>query len=197
MSTCCFWLLDINYRVRDHKPEIWLWGIDDRGERVLVIDRGFITYFYVIPEEGENAENLAERIRRMSGSLPYIVGLEVVDRKFFGKPVKAVKIYCQDPDIVQEYIKVLSKVKGVGSFLEDDIRYTMRYMIDNNIVPCGWHKIEVEEESNILNAQVDRVLIAKSRPKYLPEIIENPKLKILGFSIISYSQKGSPKPEKN
>jgi len=197
LSTCCFWLLDINYRVRDHKPEIWLWGIDDRGERVLVIDRGFITYFYVIPEEGENAENLAERIRRMSGSLPYIVGLEVVDRKFFGKPVKAVKIYCQDPDIVQEYIKVLSKVKGVGSFLEDDIRYTMRYMIDNNIVPCGWHKIEVEEESNILNAQVDRVLIAKSRPKYLPEIIENPKLKILGFSIISYSQKGSPKPEKN
>ncbi|MEM0049345.1 MAG: DNA polymerase domain-containing protein [Candidatus Bathyarchaeia archaeon] len=197
MSTCCFWLLDINYRVRDHKPEIWLWGIDDKGERVLVIDRGFITYFYVIPEEGENAENLAERIRRMSGSLPYIVGLEVVDRKFFGKPVKAVKIYCQDPDIVQEYIKVLSKVKGIGSFLEDDIRYTMRYMIDNNIVPCGWHKIEVEEESNILNAQVDRVLIAKSRPKYLPEIIENPKLKILGFSIISYSQKGSPKPEKN
>ncbi|MEM2168327.1 MAG: DNA polymerase domain-containing protein [Candidatus Bathyarchaeia archaeon] len=192
-----FWLLDINYEVREHNPEVWLWGIDDRGERVLLIDRDFITYFYVLPETGEDAEKIAERIKRLSASLPYITGLEVVDRKFFGKPVKVVKVYCQDPDIVQEYIKAISRVNGVGGFLEDDIRYSMRYMIDNNIVPCGWHEVEAEEEPNVLNMQVDKVLVATSRPKYLPEIIENPKLKILGFSIICYSPKGSPKPEKN
>ncbi|MEM2454361.1 MAG: 3'-5' exonuclease, partial [Candidatus Bathyarchaeia archaeon] len=184
MPLCRFWLLDINYEVRDNNPEVWLWGINDDGERILVIDRGFTTYFYVLPEAGEDAEKLAERVKRVGTSLPYMVSSEVVDRKFFGKLVKAVKVYCQNPDMMQECIKVISRIKGVGSFLEDDIRYSMRYMIDNNIVPCGWHEVEVEEENNKLDMQVDRVLIAKSRPKYLPEIIENPKLKILGFSII-------------
>lgn len=197
MPLCHLWLLDINYEVKDHRPEIWLWGIDSGGKRVLVIDRGFITYFYVLPEESEDAEKLAERIRQVSTSLPYIVGLEVVDKKYFGKPVKAIKVYCQDPDAMSECIKIISKVKGVSNFLEDDIRYSMRYMIDNGIVPCGWHEVEVEEGSDIYDAQVDRILIAKLRPRYLPEIIEIPKLRILGFSMICYSPRGSPKPERN
>lgn len=192
-----FWLLDISYEVKNHQPEVWLWGIDSEGRRVLIIDRSFTTYFYVLPEEGEDAEKLADRIRKVCTSLPYITGIEVVDRKYFGKPVKAIKIYCQDPDIMPEYIKVISKVKGISNFLEDDIRYSMRYMIDNNIVPCGWHEVEVEECPNVLNVQVDKVLIAKSTPRYLPEIIDIPKLRILGFSMICYSPKGSPKPEKN
>jgi len=192
-----FWILDINYEVKNHQPEIWLWGIDSEGRRVLIIDKSFTTYFYVLPEEGEDAEKLADRIRKVCANLPYITGVEVVDRKYFGKPVKAIKIYCQDPDIMPEYIKVISKVKGISSFLEDDIRYSMRYMIDNNIVPCGWHEVEVEECPNVLNVQVDKVLIAKSTPRYLSEMIDIPKLRILGFSMICYSPKGSPKPEKN
>ena len=31
-----FWFLDINYEVGEHKPEIWIWGIDEKGqEKVL------------------------------------------------------------------------------------------------------------------------------------------------------------------
>ena len=45
--------------------------------------------------------------------------------------------------------------------------------------------------------QVDRVFLAKSRPKFLPEMLEAPKLRILGFSIICYSPRGTPKPEEN
>lgn len=197
MPLCVFWLLDINYEVKNHQPEIWLWGIDSEGRRILIIDRSFTTYFYVLPEPGEDAENLIEKIRRVGDSLPYVVGLEVVNRKFFGKPVKAVKVYLQDPDLIQEYIKVISKVKGVGECVEDDIRYSMRYMIDNGVVPCGWHEVEVEEVPNTVSAEVDRVLIAKSRLKHLPNIIERPNLRVLGFSIICYSHKGSPKPERD
>ena len=32
-----FWLLDVNYEVKDHMPEVWLWGIDDKENRVLFI----------------------------------------------------------------------------------------------------------------------------------------------------------------
>ncbi len=197
MAFCRFWLLDINYEVRDHQPEVWLWGIDEDGRRILIVDRGFPAYFYVVPVSGENPKAVAEKIRQMSSSLPFITGVEVVDRKLFGKPLKVIKIYCQDPDLVSEYAKKISRLDSVEKSLEDDIRYSMRYMIDNNIVPCGWHEVEVEEYQNFEGLQVDKVLLAKSRPRYLPGVFEVPKLRILGFSIICYSPKGAPKPEKN
>ena len=197
MAFCRFWLLDINYEVRDHQPEVWLWGIDEDGRRILIVDRGFPAYFYVVPVSGENPKAVAEKIRQMSSSLPFITGVEVVDRKLFGKPLKVIKIYCQDPDLVSEYAKKISRLNSVEKSLEDDIRYSMRYMIDNNIVPCGWHEVEVEEYQNFEGLQVDKVLLAKSRPRYLPGVFEVPKLRILGFSIICYSPKGAPKPEKN
>lgn len=197
MALCRFWLLDVNYEVRDHRPEVWLWGIDSDGRRILIIDRGFPAYFYAIPTSDGDPEAIAEKIRRMSSSLPFIIGVEVTDRKIFGKPVKAIKIICQDPDLVSEYSKKISRLSGVEKCLEDDIRYSMRYMIDNNVIPCSWHEVEVEETQNIQNLQVDRVLLAKSRPRNLPEVIEVPKLRILGFSMVCYSPRGAPKPEEN
>jgi hypothetical protein len=43
-----FWLLDINPKIDNDKAntELWLWGIDNVGNRVLVIDRNFAAYFY-------------------------------------------------------------------------------------------------------------------------------------------------------
>jgi len=40
-----FWLSDVSHEVKEHTPEIWLWGIDDSGNRVLVIDRTFLHTF--------------------------------------------------------------------------------------------------------------------------------------------------------
>jgi DNA polymerase I len=72
----------------------------------------------------------------------------------------------------------------------------MRYLIDNNVVPCGWHKIEVTEEPKTLNVKVDKVYAAYSSPQYIEET-EVPNLRILGFSTICYSREGSPKPDRN
>ena len=192
-----FWLLDINYEVKEHKPEVWLWGIDDKENRVLVIDREFTPYFYAVLSERANPESVIELINARKNELPYIVKVEAVEKKYFGKKVKALKIYCQDPELLQKYAKRIEKIEGVDKCLEDDIRYSMRYLIDNEVTPCGWHTLEAEEIANEQNLQVDRVYLAKSKPKFCAEIHEIPKLRILGFSIICYSPKGVPKPEKN
>jgi DNA polymerase I len=189
-----FWLLDLNYNVKNDKPEVWLWGIDDSGKRVLLIDRNFLGYFYVVVEENVDPAKVVEEIRKEQDS--FIVKLEVVNRKFFGKQVKAVKVYCKNPDVIQKYAKAFRKLEGTKDCLEDDIRYSMRYLIDNNVVPCGWHEIEATEEKNTRNVQVDKVYTAKSYPKLL-EKAEAPQLKILGFSTICYSREGSPKPDRN
>jgi DNA polymerase I len=189
-----FWLLDVNYEVKNGTPEIWLWGIDDSGKRVLIIDRNFLAYFYAVVEDGADPAKVIEEIRKEQD--PFIVKIEVVERKFFGKPVKAIKVYCKDPDFIPKYAKAFRKLEGVKDCLEDDIRYSMRYLIDNNVVPCGWHEIEATEETNTRGVQVDKVYTAKTHPKLL-EKAEAPQLKILGFSAIYYSREGSPKPDRN
>jgi DNA polymerase I len=189
-----FWLLDVNYEVKDGVSEVWLWGVKDSGERVLIVDRNFLAYFYVVVEDDFDPAKVVREIEKEHH--PFIVKLEVVGRRFFGKPVKAVKVYCQNPDLIPKYAKALRKLEGVKECLEDDIRYSMRYLIDNNIVPCGWHEVEAAEETGKTNVQVDKVYTAKIFPKLLGEA-ETPQLRILGFSTICYSREGSPKPDRN
>jgi DNA polymerase I len=189
-----FWLLDLNHEVKDGTPEVWLWGVTTAGERVLVIDRNFVSYFYAVIEEGADSARVIEEIR--DAHCASVAKLEVVDRKFFGKPVKAVKVYCSNPDAISKCAKELRNLEGVKDCLEDDIRYAMRYLIDNNVVPCGWHEIEVAEEPNRIGVQTGKVYLAKSFPK-LFEKAEIPQLRILGFSTIYYSKEGSPKPDRN
>jgi len=189
-----FWLLDVNYEVKNNTPEVWLWGVDSSGKRLLIIDRNFLAYFYAVVEEGTDPAKVVEEIGKAQH--PFIVKLEVVERKFFGKPLKAVRVYCKDPDAVPKYAKAFRKLEGIKDCLEDDIRYSMRYLIDNNVVPCGWHEIEATEEASTIGLQIDKVYVAKSFPKLLEET-EVPQLKILGFSAICYSREGSPKPDRN
>ncbi len=190
-----FWLLDVNYEVKNHRPKMWIWGIDEEGKRILIIDRNFLQYFYLLVKEKENPQTIMERIQA-SPDFPFIVKLETLDRRFFGRPVKTIKVSCQDPDLISKYSKVLKEVEGVEECLEDDFRYSMRYLIDNDITPCSWYEVEVEETENTLGVQVDEVYLAKSFPQGV-ERTGVPWLRILGFSMICFSPKGTPKPEKN
>jgi len=173
-----------------------MWGITDEGRRVLIIDRNFLAYFYLVLDEKENPKVVFERAQRQKAEFPFIVKLESASRKLFGKPVDVIKVFCQDPDLVPKYAQLLSKVKGVKKCLEVDIRYSMRYLIDNGVVPCGWHEIEAEELENNLKVQVDKVYLAKSVPKAI-EREAIPPLRILSFSMICHGSKGMPKPERD
>jgi DNA polymerase I len=191
-----FWLLDINYEVTENKPELWIWGIDDEGKRILIIDCNFLPYFYLVLEEKENPKAVTGMIQSQKANYPFIVRLETVDKRFFGKPAKAIKVVTQNPDVISKYSKDLEKLEGVKHCLENDIRYSMRYLIDNNVVPCGWHEIEVTETENKFKVRTDKVYLARSFPKAI-EKTELPQPRILAILTIAYSPKGSPKPDKN
>jgi DNA polymerase I len=192
-----FWLLDINYEAREQRPEIWLWGIDDKQQRILIIDRNFLTYFYLVVKEGQSPESIIRNIESQKTSdFPSIAKLEPVKRKYFGKSVSAVKVYCQDPDVVTRYAKAMTKIDGVKESLEDDIRYSMLYLIDKGISPCCWHEVEVDQTRNTSGVHVNQAYVARAFPKSI-EKTELPQLRVLSFSTIAYSQKGVPKPEKD
>jgi len=94
-----FWLLDVNYEVKEHRPEIWLWGVDDSGNKVLVIDRSFLAYFYAVIEENVDPAKVVEETEAGKAEYPFITKLEGVERRFFGKRMKALKVYCRDPTV--------------------------------------------------------------------------------------------------
>lgn len=192
---CRFWLLDVNHEPRDGKPEIWMWGVDDHGRRVLVIDRNFAPYFYLVLGAQETPETVLERVRRKQAELPSVEGFELTVRRFFGQPVYAIKVLCRNPDLVPELAEALSGVVGVERCLEGDVRYSMRYLVDNDVSPCGWLETEVAEEDGS-GIQVDRVLVAKSAPKRI-QMETTPKLRVLSFHAVYHASRGTPKPDRD
>ena len=191
-----FWLLDINYELRGDKPELWMWGVDIEGQRVLIIDKNYQDYFYIVLKDGANPEAVIKQIQKPE--FPHITKMEPIEKKYFGKPVKAIKVYCRNPEAMPKYAKELQKIESVKECLEEDLRYSMRYLIDNGVTPCGWHEIETAdlESKEKVKAQVNAVYEAKTAPRYIPDQ-KQPKLRILGFSIICYGQRGTAKPDKD
>jgi DNA polymerase, archaea type len=191
-----FWLLDINPKIDEKKAtiELWLWGIDGSGKRVLVIDRNFTAYFYAMVQDGFDASKVADAV--MTAYVSSIVKVEVAHRLFFGKPVMAIKVCCKVATETGKIANQLRSVEGIKDCLEDDVRASMRYLIDNNVVPCGWHEVEATEEENMEGVRVAKVYFAKSPPKQLDKV-DLPQLRVLAFSMICYSHEGSPKPDRN
>ncbi len=190
-----FWLLDINPKMTEGKPvELWLWGIGSDGYRVLVIDRCFTAYFYAVVKEGFGPSVAAALIMKTASSS--IVKAEPVERRFFGKPVQAIKVYCKAATEMSALAKQLRKLEAVQDCLEDDIRVPMQYLIDNDMAPCAWHEVDAEEEACPPKLRVNKVYAACSTPKQLGAL-KKPTLRTLSFSMVSYSREGSPKPDRN
>jgi DNA polymerase, archaea type len=161
---------------------------------VLIIDRNITSYFYALVKEGFDATETAKRI--LVSNQTSILAAEPVEKRFFGKSVRAIKVSCKVAIETGKIAKQFRSIEGVEDCLEDDIRIPMRYLIDNNLAPCSWLEVEAHEEQNTVDVKADRVYCADAVPKQL-EDIEKPELRVLSFSMISYSREGSPKPERN
>lgn len=66
-----FWLLDVNYELREDKPELWMWGIEDTGQHVVVIDKNCQDYFYIVQRENTHSEIVIRQIPKTE--FPHII----------------------------------------------------------------------------------------------------------------------------
>ncbi len=87
-------------RLRDDAPEVWIWGITASGERVVIVDRSLVAYFYAVVEETANPETVVEAINQ-SDIFRAFRSLSLLIESSLGKPVKAVKVYCKTPEVCQ------------------------------------------------------------------------------------------------
>ena len=196
-----FYLLDVTYEIIGREPHIIMWGIDDQGNRIVVRDRSFRPYFYALLSANRSPETVKARIQRLSKPRSPLISIEPVDKKYYGRPVKALKITTVIPETVREYREEVKKIEGVEDVLEADIRFSMRYIIDHGLKPCWWHEVEVEETpvTPQYRGRVQKEFIARQPPKPLPESEQQrpPSLRMLAFDIEVYSKQGSPNPKRD
>ena len=190
-----FWLLDINYEDTPEGPEVYLWGIDEQGRRVVVVDRGFLPYFYAVVSGDAEPDEVLKRVEEISK--PYgLVGCELVERKLFGKPVKAVKVVLRSSENVEKCAEKVGKLEGVSECLEDDIRLSVRYLIDNGVNPCDWNEAEASE-TELEGLRVNVAYRAEGRAKPVEEELPPPDLRVMAVYMVARASAGSPKPERD
>ncbi len=190
-----FYLLDASYEVASKNPIILLWSVNSRGEPILIKDYSFRPYFYVMPDEAD-INDLISKIKRLSKAASPIINVEVVDRKYFGKPVKVIKVTTVIPEYVRTYREEVKHLRGVKEVLEADIRFAMRYLIDKDLSPCTWYEVEAEEEYPNPKYRVTKIYRVAGGFRRLDRALP-PKLKVLAFDIEVYNPKGAPRPEKD
>ena len=188
-------VLDVNSEAVDNSVEIRLWGLDGQGRRVLVRDQSFLPYFVLVLNGKREASDVLAEIG--GKHLTSIEGVEALDRRYFGNMVKAIKVTVKDPSLMAKYARELSKLCGVETHLEDDLRHSYLYLVDNGVTPCVWHEVDVEEVQEGPKAQVDTVYMARSKPERRDKRSRPPELKVLSVSVIAHSPAGAPKPEIN
>ena len=76
-------LLDINHEKVNGEPEIRLWGLDDTGRRILVFDKVFRPYFYLVLEDDADPEDIGRRVREDRDFIASVESVEAVNRRYF------------------------------------------------------------------------------------------------------------------
>ena len=93
MAKFQFYPLDIQYKVIDGKPVIYLFGKTPDGNQICVLDDSFEPYFYVIPKPGAEIKDKLLAISSEENNESYnITRVEPVKMRYFEKEVDAFHI---------------------------------------------------------------------------------------------------------
>jgi DNA polymerase I len=192
---CRFYLLDVNEDEWRGRPCVRLWGVDERGKRILILINQIMPYFYFLFEEKENLEPIRQMLLRDKKRFPKILSVTVETKKLLGHDRQVLKITCAESDVRLSYSKELQKVLGKGESFEHDLRLSVRYITDLMLTPCGWN--ECDADSVIVNGvAVDSAYLATQVPRTVTED-RLPNLRMLAFHALTAGEKGSAKPERD
>ncbi len=191
-----FYLIDNTYEVVGGEPHVIIWGLTRDGRRILLRDRRFRPYFYAILDDSADIDRVATEIRRLGEPKSPIISIEPVERKYFGRPVKSLKITTVIPEYVRRYREKVKSIPGVREVVEADIRFSLRYLIDHDLKPCGWHRAEVEKKPRKPIYRVDEEYEVVGEISSIEDAAQ-PELRITAFDIEVYAPAGTPRPERD
>ncbi len=186
-----FFPLDINYKVKEEKSYVYLYGRTEEGEQICVVDK-FEPYFYV--ESKGDTTLLKKEIENLSvefkGKEVKVTRTEEIEKNFNNKPIKLLKIYT---NITEGRNKLREKINELGlECFEYDFSYIFQYLRDKRITPMTLVKVRgenVNEKSKVPLISAEQIESDSSW---------NVKdLNILSFDIETYAKEKAILPDKN
>jgi len=188
-----FWLLDLNHENYEGKSSIWLWGITHEGKRVLVIDDNYQAYFYLLPREDQDPEELRKELEAEKPH-PTIESVTIAKKKLLADERVVLKVFCKDPDFLEKAARETLKRTGAEAIYEEKLRLAIKYQYDHGIKPCQWY--EADTTSSKIDPKkfnVQEALTATDHPHPILKE-EPPGLDLFSFSLLSISKIGAPSP---
>jgi len=173
-------VLDADYTIIDCKPAVRLYCKSSNGKSVLVIDKNFKPYFYIMPKDGKVNE-LRKKVEKLDVKKfeTKIASSEIVERLWQGEPKKIVKTTIDNPRSIFDVRDVVKNWKDVEGTYEYDIPFYKRYIMDKQIEPTAWIEVSGEDVKEKGDYQVDRMVEADS-VKAVDERKET-NIKVLAF----------------
>lgn len=192
-----FYLLDVDYKIVDEKPQVWLYGKLSNGKKIIAIDDSYIPYFYIILNKDVNKNKFVDKIKKVvverRGSKSFVTKAEFINKKFFNKDVEAIKVYVNIPPALTNIRNEIKEWKDIKYILEYDISFVIKYLIDNNLTPLNL--VEVDAEQINIRARTS-VIKVKSIKQITGNYMHD--FNILGFDIETYNPRGKfVDPEKD
>jgi DNA polymerase I len=173
-------LLDADYETRDEKAVVRLFLKGEKENFVALDD--FAPYFYVLPTT-DDVEALATEIRGAGGDA--VKGVEIVDKRLFGKPVRVFRVVVGHPQDVPRIRDNIKNVPGVDDIYEHDILFARRYLIDRGIAPLAWLEVEGEKGNGEVVAKKMTTIEGEFQPK------------VMAFDIETYNPVGAPRDQED
>jgi len=194
---CRFFLLDVNEAHDAEKPTVRLWGVDDEGHRIAILATQIKPYFYIVPAKNVELKSIRERLLKSHGESIETAQVTEEGKKLLGQERTVLKVTCSDYEAVNRYSREIPRLLVGAQCYEQDIRLSVRYIIDYTLTPCGWNQCDVDE-ADLGGLRVNRAYVASSVVASVrKEEDEAPKLRVMGFSLLTASERGSAKAERD
>jgi len=139
--------LDYDYFDWQGKNYLRIIGRNEKGKRLCVIDK-FNPYLWAILKKGvseEKIKNLIQKIEKInikgSTRITTIKKVEVKDKRFLGKQVKALKIFITNYKDAHPVADELD-FPEIDARRGYDVPLLTKYIIESGFVPLKWHKIK-------------------------------------------------------
>ncbi|MEM2907862.1 MAG: DNA-directed DNA polymerase [Candidatus Hadarchaeales archaeon] len=184
-------LLDNDYAEEEERPCIRLFLKCD-GETIIAIDPNFEPYLYVMADEPARVAKMISKIELREASRTLKPkSVELVDRTYLGREVKAIKVTFYHPKDMPEIRHAIRELPGVKEIFEFDIPLARRYLVDRGLTPMSGIKVS----GQLVEREGVRTVILDRLPE--PAEVSEPKLNIMSFDIEVYNPTGSPRPDKD
>src|SRR3989338_5881051 len=168
----------------DERDGVRLFGRTEDGKSIVVLDKSQESYFYIIPEKEINLDKFLDKIKDVeiddNGIYYTIEKVVVVDKKYLGDDVKAIKVTVDKPSSIKIIKDELKKLPEVSEELEYDIPSYRKYLIDKEITPLTLCEVDGELIENMGILYIDGKVSQISE-----KICDN--YRMLAFDIETYS----------